>query len=211
MAADDVQAQIEALQAQIKELERQNPAAAELPAATAAVAPSAPAEVLAPAPLPAVVSSAPPLPAIPSAPLPAVAPSAPLPVDDVKTCATFDGQTIPCQQPAELPDLGDLFGGLKAGIAVPSFEQLMQLDTLLPLIGGLVVLSFGFVGFSKVAEWLRPDDAASARRKREERERLGVSEWDQEQAFQVARDNWIAVVLIVGFELLIFNLRNVGT
>ena len=69
------------------------------------------------------------------------------------------------------------------------------------------------VGFNRVSEWARPDDAATAKRKREERERLGVSEGDQEQEDQLARDNWIAAVvpavLIVVFEIALFNLRNV--
>jgi len=32
---------------------------------------------------------------------------------------------------------------------------------------------------------------------------------EQEQADKAARDNWLAVVLIVVFELALFNLRNV--
>ena len=66
-----------------------------------------------------------------------------------------------------------------------------------------------YVGVTRASDWLRPDDAASARRKREERERLGLSEWDEEQANQAARDNVLVVVLIVAFELALFNLRNV--
>ena len=205
IAADDVQAQIDILkaqlqmaqlQAQISELENQK--AAELPSAAASAAPSAPADLV-----------------VPSAPQ-AVVPSAPLPVDDVATCATLRGETIPCQQPGDLVDLNELTGGLKSVNQVfdtlPSWEQLQSADTVVPIIGGLVALVGGLVIVSKVSEWLRPDDAATARRKREERERLGVSEWDQEQNDQIAQDRWIEAVvpavLIIVFELVLFNLRN---
>ena len=108
-------------------------------------------------------------------------------------------------------DFGELFGGLKSVNSVfdvlPSWERLRELDTLLPIIGGLVALPIGFVGVRRATEWLRPDDAASARRKREERERLGVSEWDQEQESRNARDNVLAAVAILVFELVLFNMR----
>ena len=216
MAADDTQAQIEALQAQLQlaqlkaqlaELERQKSTE------PAAAAPPAPAELAVPAPLPEVVPPAP-LPAAVPAPLPAAVPSARPPVDDVPTCATWSGETVPCRTEADLVDFGELFGVKSA--APPSWEQLQQLDTLLPIIGVLGALSIGFIVLPKATESLRPDDAAATRRKREERERLGVSELDEEreeQEKQIARDNTIqslvAVVLIVLFELAIFNLRNV--
>jgi hypothetical protein len=201
MAADELQAQIEAqqaqqaqLQAQIAELERQNVAAA-----AASAAPSAPAGML-----PEAVPSVPPLPTVPSGALP--------PADDVPMCATFSGDIIPCQKPEDLVNFGELFkpppvDGFE--ISVPSLEQLKDLDTLLPLIGFLAALPAGFIAFSKVTAWLRPDDAAATRRKREERERLGVTEDEQEQESRTARDNLLVVVLLVVFEIVLFNLRGV--
>ena len=224
--AEEVQAQIAALEAeqqklaqlraQIAELEHQG-TPAELPAAGASATPSAPAEGLVPsesaAPTAVVVPPSEPLPAAvapPAEPLPAVIPSTPPPTDDV-LCLNLRGDAIPCQKPEDLVDLSELVGGSKSinqvFDAIPSWEQLRELDTLLPIVGGLVTLSVGFVGAGRFAEWLRPDDAATARRKREERERLGLSE-EEDDNQGIAPETLVAVVLIVGFELALFNLRN---
>ena len=179
-AAGDLQAQIDALEAQLKmarlqtealELERQKPA--EPPAAATSAPPDPPRldSVLPSAPSPETIMSPP--------PLPTGIPSAPLPVDDVATCATLTGQTVPCQQPEDLVDFGELVGGIKSFgdfSGLPSWQQLLESDTLLPLLGGFVALSIGYVGLTKGAESLRPEDAATTRRKREERERLGCPE-----------------------------------
>uniref|UniRef100_A0A7S0LNS3 Uncharacterized protein n=1 Tax=Coccolithus braarudii TaxID=221442 RepID=A0A7S0LNS3_9EUKA len=205
MAADNVQAQTEPLPAQFAELEYQK--SVDLPAAATSVAPSTPVERFVPsAPLPE---------GFPSAPLVDAVPPASLPVDDIATCATWDGEIVPCQRPEDLVDLGELFGNLKSvnqiSYGIPSWQQLQQLDTLLPSIGVLVLFSVGYVGISSSSELLRPDDAPTARRKREERERLGVSEEDEEEGKRIAQEKWIGAVvpaiLIVVFELALFNLR----
>ena len=188
MAADDTQAQLAALQkqleiaqlrAQIAELERQK--AAELPAAVA----PAPAEQV-----------------IPPAPLPAVVPSASPPVDDVEICINLSGQQVPCQK--ELVDFGELVGRVKSPLQF--FDAIQQLDAPL-VIGGVVALSVTYVAITKATEWLRPDDAATAQRKREERERLGISEWEQEAESRNARDNVLAAVAILVFEFALFSMR----
>ena len=180
----DAQAQIDGLQAQLEILRlRAQIEELERSKATAVTPLSVP-----PPPVPApVVSSQPPLP-------------------EAETCLNLNGDPREC---TELVDLNELLksSGIKPA-ALPSPDQLLQLDTLIPLIGGLVALTLGFRGFSKAAEWLRPDDAASARRKREERERLGITEWDQEQEDRNARDNLIGAAVIIIFELVLFNSRN---
>ena len=202
-----IEAQQAALQAQQAQLQAELAAYAELErksraAAAASAAPSAPAETAVPsAPLPEAVPSAPP-------PLPTVVPpEAPLPADDVPMCATFSGETIPCQKPEDLVDFGELF---KPPPVAEGFEfSLQNLDTLIPFIGFIAALPVGYIGLSKVTVWLRPDDAAATKRKQEERERLGVTEEEQEQEDQTARDNLLVVVLVVVFEIVLYNLRGV--
>ena len=67
----------------------------------------------------------------------------------------------------------------------------------------MAVLAWGYTFVPKIAAWARPDDYKSARRKRAERERLGISEWEQDQADRDVRDGIIAAVVIVLFELAI--------
>ena len=225
-AAEDLKVQLESLKAQeaqmrarLAELESQTPE--RLAAAPDSAVPSAPAALaLPPAPLPAGDAAT----VLPSAPLPAALPSAPLPADDATTCVTLDviPRAIPCPKPEDNVDLGELFGGAKSVGQVfdvlPSWEQLQRLDTLLPIIGGTTVLSFGLWVSPKVTEALRPNDLIpwdERERLRKERERLGISETEyQEQEAQAARDKWfgavIPAILIVGFELALFNLRNVN-
>ena len=110
-------------------------------------------------------------------------------------------------------DLDELLGDFKPAFsfdALPSPDKLLQLDTAIPLIGGLAVLALGYDAVRKGAKSLRRDDAATARRKREERARLGLPEEEEEEDNPIAWENWIGVILIVGFELALFNLRNVN-
>ena len=197
MAADDAQAQIAELRARIAELERQK--AAELPAAVDLAAPTAPAELaISPAPLP---TTAPVEQVIPPASLPVVVPSAPSPLEE-DICINLSGQQVPCQK--ELVDFGELVGGVKSPFQF--FDAIQQLDPP-SLIGGVVALSVTYVAITKATEWLRPDDAATAQRKREERERLGISEWEQEAESRNARDNVLAAVAILVFEFALFSMR----
>ena len=135
---------------------------------------------------------------------------------------TWDGAPIKCPDESDLVDPRTLLGDVelpsveRALEALPSPSQLLQLDTLVPVVGYLGALLGGYFAITAASQSLRPEDAATTRRRREERERLGVSEADeeqrsleQEQAEKAARDNWLAVGLIVIFELALFNLRNV--
>ena len=194
----EVQLKILQLRAQLAEIEAQQaaPAVSPVPApAEALVSPPS----MPPAPAEFVVSE-------PTLPAPVVS-QAPLP--EGETCLGLSGNPKACTEPV---DLNELFGGMKPAFSFdvwPSLDKLLQLDTAVPLIGGLAALYIGYVGVSKASEGLRPDDAATTRRKREERERLGMSEWDQEKDNRTGRDGLVAAVLIVVFELVLFNLRNV--
>lgn len=220
-AAGDVaqlEAQIKILQlkAQIAEMQAQQqqapppadapvPATAEVlasPPATTPVVPATPETVLA--------SPPPPLPVVPAAP---VGSQPPLPLPDTETCLDMSGNPRECT-PAdfgELVDLNELVGGIKPAFSFDVWPSLDKPETAIPLIGGFVVLTVGYFGVSRATKSLRPDDAATTRRKRMERERLGLSEADQddEQGGGIAPDDLVAVVLIVLFELALFNLRNV--
>ena len=217
MEAVDEVAQLEAqlkilqLRAQIAEMEAQAPAASPIPAPGEQLASPPPLPVPAPS---EVLNSPPPLPvpapaevAVSEPTLPAPAPVAPLP--EAEVCLGLSGEAREC---TELVDLNDLLGGIKPAFSfdsLPSLDKLLQLETAVPLIGGLAIGYVGYVGVSKASKSLRPDDAATARRKREERERLGLSESDEEQDNQASQDGLVAAVLIVVFELVLFNLRNV--
>ena len=135
---------------------------------------------------------------------------------------TWDGVPSKCPDELDLVDPRTLLGDFelpsvqRALDALPSPSQLLQLDTLIPIVAFLGALLGGYFAITAASQSLRPEDAATTRRRREERERLGVSEADeeqrvleQEQADKAARDNWLAVVLIVVFEVALFNLRNV--
>lgn len=205
------QLEILQLKKQIAEMQAQQAAQAEMASPLPSPPVPAPAEFLVPPPLPPVPALVlpPPLPRPPLVPAPVVPPP-PLPEAEAPVCLDFNANPREC---TELVDLNDLVGGLKPAFSfdyLPSPEKLLQLDTLIPLLGGLGALAIGYIGVNNWSEWLRPDDAASVRRKREERERLGLSEWDEEQAERAARDNLLAVVAIVVFEIVIFNLRNVN-
>lgn len=204
----EAQLKILQLKAQIAEMQAQEAAPAVSPAPAAAgvlVSPPplpvpAPAEVPPPLPVPAPTVSEPTL------PIPAPIVSQP-PLPEAEVCLGLNAQPKEC---TELVDLNDLFGGLKPAFSLdglPSPDQLLQPETAIPLIGGFVVLSIGYIGVRKASDSLRPDDAATARRKREERERLGISEWDEEQSNNLARDGLVAALLIVVFEVAIFNAR----
>ena len=106
--------------------------------------------------------------------------------------------------PERKVDFGELVGGVKSPFQF--FDAIQQLDPP-SLIGGVVALSVTYVAITKAVEWLRPDDAATARRKREERELLGISEWEQEQDSRNARDNVLAAVAILIFEFALFSMR----
>jgi len=201
-----VQEQIDSLQAQLKMLQLQEEVAAlerEKAVTAPVVPPPTPAD--APTPLPQPVASHPPTDVL-------AVPPPPLPADDVLACTTWDGVPIKCMETADLVDFDQFIGGSLPSLdrAINAVKQLSIVDNLLPILGGLGALYLGYVGVSAASESLRPDDAATAKRKREERERLGLTEWDEEQKNQAAFYNWVAVVLVVGFELVLFNLRNVG-
>ena len=223
-AAVDVQAQMESLQAQLKilqlraqieELER-----AKAPGVLDAVPTPTPAlPEVAPLPLPQLAAP-PSLPAL-AAPLPSPAPPLPLPAEELN-CVTFSGTPTKCPDASDLVDPAELLGGFelpsiqRAIDALPSPEQLFQAETLLPIVAVVAALFGGYFVTTAASQSLRPEDAATTRRRLEERERQGVSEsdleqseWEEEQANRVARDNWIAALLIVVFELVLFSLRNV--
>ena len=192
----EAQLKILQLKAQIAEMQAQEAAPAVSPA------PAAAGVLVSPPPLPV------PAPTVsePTLPIPAPIVSQP-PLPEAEVCLGLNAQPKEC---TELVDLNDLFGGLKPAFSLdglPSPDQLLQPETAIPLIGGFVVLSIGYIGVRKASDSLRPDDAATARRKREERERLGISEWDEEQSNNLARDGLVAALLIVVFEVAIFNAR----
>ena len=197
----ELEAQLKILQlkARLAEMQAQQAAPAVSP-------PPAPAELLtSPPPLPQpaeVLTSPPPLP--PLVPMPAppiVAQPIPLPEAELN-CADFNGNLRPC--PTELVEMDDLLGDMKP-FSLPD----SPLEAALPLLGLIVALVLGYRGASNFAESLRPMDAATARRKREERERLGITEEEEEQSNQEAQSGLVAAVLIIGFELVLFNLRGV--
>jgi hypothetical protein len=211
---ENLQAQLKMLQlqAQIEELER-----VKALGASDVVATSPPLPQSAGPPLPEMVTPPPPQAVtVPTPQVVATPPSA-----EELNCLTMGGKPIKCIEESDLIDPAKLFGGelpsfQRAVDALPSLDQLLQIDTLLPIVAIVAALSGGYFVTTAASEGLRPDDAATARRKREERERLGLTEEDEEQEErdkQNARDVWIqgsvAAALIVAFEVVLFNSRNI--
>ena len=98
---------------------------------------------------------------------------------------------------------------MKPALSLPTSPDQLQLETVRALFGILVALSLGYKGFNNLVESVKFDDAATARRKREERERLGITEEEEERQNQEAQSGLAAAILIIAFELVLFNLRGV--
>lgn len=204
---DEVQleAEILLLKKQLAEMQARQTAPAEAPVPSSAEVIASPPLLPVPAPTDTLTSASP-------LPMPAPVVSQQVLPEVEKACLDLSGNPKECTEPI---DFNEFINGIKPASSLAP-ENLLQPETAVPLVIGLATLVVGYDAISKAAESLRPDDAATARRKREERDRLGISNLDlqaEEEEQRIARDNMIqttiAIALILGVELALFNLRGV--